>query len=112
VNEEVQVIKDGKRYCVTNDLELNPAQIKRQYRRRQEVEETFRWLKQEFGWGGSSTRKVETQRAHLHLGLMALCLTQPAAFAHGQTVYAFKRDLFRQLIPDQLPFVNHFSIAA
>lgn len=60
-------------------LELKPAQIKRQYHLRQQIEETFRLLKQEFGWGGSSTRKAKAQVAHLHLGLMALCLTQQAA---------------------------------
>ena len=56
--------------------------------------------------------KGSAQTAHLHLGLMALCLTQQAALAQGQTVYAFKRDLFRQPIPNQLPFMDHFSVAA
>lgn len=112
VSEEVRIIKDGKRYWVTNDLGLNPAQIKRVYRRRQQIEETFRLLKQEFGWGGSSVRKAKAQTAHLHLGLMALCLTQQAALAQGQTVYAFKRDLFHQPIPNQLPFLEHFLVAA
>jgi len=112
VTAEVRIIKDGKRYWVTNDLSIGPAQIKRVYRNRQQIEETFRLLKQEFGWGGSSTRKARAQTAHLHLGLMALCLTQQAALAQGQTVYAFKRDLFRQPIPDQLPFMDHFSVAA
>jgi putative transposase len=112
VMAEVQVIKDGKRYFVTNDLSLSPARIKRVYRNRQQIEETFRLLKQEFGWGGSSVRKARAQTAHLHLGLMALCLTQQAALAQGQTVYAFKRDLFRQPIPNQLPFIDHFSVAA
>jgi hypothetical protein len=112
VDEEVRVIKDGKRYWVTNDLKLNPSQIKRQYRNRQQIEETFRLLKQEFGWGGSSVRKAKAQTAHLHMGLMALCLTQQAAIEKGQTVYAFKRDLFRQPIPSQLPFLEHFLVAA
>jgi hypothetical protein len=112
VDEAVRVIKDGKRYWVTNDVELKPAQIKREYRKRQQVEETFRLLKQEFGWGGSSVRKAVAQTAHLHLGLMALCLTQQAAINQGQTVYAFKRDLFRQPIPSQLPFLEYFLAAA
>ena len=112
VDEEVCVIKDGKRYFVTNAVELKPAQIKRVYRNRQQVEEAFRLLKQEFGWGGSSARKAAAQTAHLHLGLMALCLTQQAALAQEQTVYAFKRGLFRRPIPDQLPFLEYFSTAA
>ncbi len=112
VTDEVRIIKDGKRYWVTNDLSLSPAQIKRVYRNRQQIEETFRLLKQEFGWGGSSVRKAKAQTAHLHLGMMALCLTQHAALTQGQTVYAFKRDLFRQPIPAQLPFMDHFSVVA
>lgn len=112
VDQEVRVIKDGKRYLVTNDLSLQPAQVKRRYRYRQQIEETFRLLKQEFGWGGSSVRKATAQTAHLHLGLMALCLTQQAALTQGQTVYAFKRSLFRQPIPDQLPLLQYFSAAA
>jgi SRSO17 transposase len=112
VDQEVKVIKDGKRYWVTNDLTLKPAQIKRGYRKRQQVEEAFRLLKQEFGWGGSSVRKAAAQTAHLHLGLIALCLTQQAAINQGQSVYAFKRDLFRQPIPSQLPFLEYFLAAA
>jgi hypothetical protein len=112
VSEEVRIIKDGKRYWVTNDLSLGPAQIKREYRNRQQIEETFRLLKQELGWGGSSVRKARAQTAHLHLGLMALCLTQQAALAQGQTVYAFKRELFLRPIPNQLPFLDYFSAAA
>jgi putative transposase len=112
VPEEVRVIKDGKRYWVTNDLQLKPAQIKRVYRFRQQIEETFRLLKQEFGWGGSSVRKAKAQGAHLHLGLMALCLTQHAALTQGQTVYAFRRELFQQPIPNQLPLLEHFLVAA
>ena len=112
VDQEVRVIKDGKRYFVTNDLELKPARIKRAYGYRQQIEETFRLLKQEFGWGGSSARKAKAQEAHLHLGLMGLCVTQQAALARGQTIYAFKRELFRLPIPNQLPFLEHFSVAA
>ncbi len=112
VAAEVRIIKDGKRYWVTNDLGLSPAQMKRVYRNRQQIEETFRLLKQEFGWGGSSTRKAAAQVAHLHLGMMALCLIQQAALAQRQTVYAFKRDLFQQPIPDQLPFLEYFAPTA
>ena len=112
VAEEVRIIKEGKRYWVTNDLELKPAQIKKQYRLRQQIEETFRLLKQEFGWGGSSTHKAKAQTADLHLGLMALCLTQQAALTQGQSVYAFRRELFHQPIPNQLSFLQHFLAAA
>ena len=96
----------------TNDLELKPSQIKRVYQRRQQIEESFRMLKQELGWGGSSVGKATALEAHLYLGLMALCLTQQPALTQGQTIYAFKWALFRQPIPHQLPFLDYFLLAA
>jgi transposase len=75
VHHKVRVIKDGRRYWVSNDLDLTRAQMKGHYRMRQQIEETFRLLKQEFGWGQSRVRKAQAQIAHLHLGLIALCLT-------------------------------------
>lgn len=112
VDHTVRIIKDGRRLWVTNDLEIKPDQVKKHYRLRQQIEEAIRLLKQEFGWGGSSVRKAKAQEAHLHLGLMAMCLAQHAAYTRKQSVYAFKRDLFCQPIPDQLPFGKDFLAAA
>lgn len=112
VEQRVRIIKDGRRFYVTNDLLSKPAEVKKHYRLRQQIEETIRLLKQEFGWGGSSVRKAKAQVAHLHLGLMARCLAQHAAHQHQQSVYAFKRDLFHRPIPDQLPFWKDFLAAA
>ena len=108
MNHEVKVIKDGRRYWATNNLDLTRAQIKSHYRMRQQIEEAFRLLKQEFGWGASRMRKAQAQIAHLHLGCIALCLTQHAAYSQKQTFYAFKRELFRQPIPTHLPLINDF----
>jgi hypothetical protein len=78
----------------------------------QQIEEVFRLLKQEFGWGGASAQKARAQVAHLHLGLYALCLTQRAAVKKGQTIYSFKRNLFRLPIPEHLSQLEHLSLAA
>jgi hypothetical protein len=78
----------------------------------QSLEEVFRLLKQEFGWGGSSAQKARVQAAHLHLGLYALCLTQKAAMKNGQTVYAFKRKLFRLPIAEHLSQLEDLPLAA
>ena len=112
INHEVAVVKDGRRYFVTNDRQLSSTQLKRHYRVRQQVEEVFRLLKQEFGWGAASAQKARAQVAHLHLGLYALCLTEQAAMKKGQTIYAFKRELFRLPIPEHLPQSEHLSLAA
>jgi len=112
VNHEVCVVKDGRRYFVSNDTALSSAELKRHYRVRQQIEEVFRLLKQEFGWGGASSQKARAQVAHLHLGLYALCISEQAAITEGQTIYAFKRKLFRPPIPEYLPQLDAFSVAA
>jgi hypothetical protein len=112
IAHEVVVVKDGRRYFVSNDTGLSSAGLKRHYRVRQQIEEVFRLLKQEFGWGGASARKMQAQRAHLHLGLYALCLSESAAHAQGQTIYALRRELFRLPIPDHLPRLENLPLAA
>jgi len=112
VSHEVVVVKDGRRYFVANDTGLTSAQLKRRYRVRQQIEEVFRLLKQEFGWGGASSQKAKAQVAHLHLGLYALCIIEQAARKGGQTIYSFKRELFRLPIPEHLPQLDAFSVAA
>jgi len=112
VKHEVLVVKDGRRYFVSNGVQLSSSELKRHYRVRQQIEEVFRLLKQEFGWGGASAQKARAQVAHLHLGLYALCLTQAAALKRGQTIYSLKRELFRLPIPEHLPQLEYLSLAA
>ena len=112
IGHEVCVVKDGRRYFVTNEVTLGSAQLKAHYRQRQQIEETFRLLKQEFGWGQGSAQKAQAQRAHLHLGLYAMCITQSAALKDRQTVYAYKRRLFRLPIPEHLAQLEQLSLAA
>ena len=106
------VIKDGRRYWGTNDLTLTPRAVKAPYSHRQQIEETFRLLKQEFGWGSCSCQKQQAQWAHLHLGLYALVLTQQTAFARGQTIYAFRQSLFLRSIPHNPSLLQAFAQAA
>jgi hypothetical protein len=112
VSHEVLVVKDGRRYFVTNDAQLTSGEVKAAYRLRQQIEETFRLLKQEFGWGGSSARKAAAQVAHLHLGLYALCLAEQAAMKQGQTIYALKRRLFRLPVAEHLAQLEDLPLAA
>lgn len=66
VSYEVGGVEDGRRYFVTNDAQLTPREVKAAYPR-QQIKETFRLLKKEFGWGGSGARKATAQVAHLSL---------------------------------------------
>lgn len=110
VGHQVLIVKHGKKYYLTNEISLTSKQIKIEYAIRQQIEETFRLLKQEFGWGKCRARSKQAQTAHLHLGLYALCLVQMKA--KQQTVYQFKQDLFREAIPTQDQFVETFTVSA
>lgn len=110
LRHQILLVKDGSKFLISNELSLTSQAIKRLYRFRQQVEETFRLLKQEFGWGKCRARSVQAQPAHLHLGLYALCLVQMKAA--GDTIYQFKQNLFREAIPTQTQFVQTFTVFA
>lgn len=112
VHPRVLVVKDGRRYWGTNALALTAREVKAHYAQRQQSEETFRLLKQEFGWGSCSCRTQQAQWAHLHLGLSALGLTQQTAVARGQTIYAFRQTLFLRPIPQNPSALQEFTQAA
>jgi hypothetical protein len=103
VNHLVLIVKHGRKYYLTNELSLTSQQLKLEYGKRQQIEETFRLLKQEFGWGKCRARSKKAQTSHLYLGLYALCLVQMKA--GEETVYQFKQRLFRQAIPTQTQFI-------
>jgi hypothetical protein len=83
--------------------------VKKLYQVRQQIEEVFRLLKQEFGWGRCRAGSLQAQKAHLHLGLYAFCLVQAKANAEKLTIYAYKQNLFRRQIPTQSQFLQCFS---
>ena len=110
LRHQILLVKDGQRFLISNEISLTSQAVKRHYRFRQQVEETFRLLKQEFGWGKCRTRSVQAQSAHLHLGLYALCLVQMKA--ENEIVYKFKQNLFRAAIPTENQFIQTFTVAA
>lgn len=112
IRHQVLIVKDGRKYYLTNNLEQTSAEVKRNYRTRQHIEEFFRLLKQEFGWGKCRAGSLQAQKAHLHLGLYAFCLVQNKAVENKQTIYAFKQTLFREQIPTQINFLQRFTAVA
>lgn len=110
VGQRNLVARDGRRFWLTDEFALTSVELKRHYSFRQQVEETFRLLKQEFGWGKNQVGTKKAQIAHLHLGLYALCVVQLKA--ENQTVYQFKENLFREQIPTQQQFIELFTVTA
>lgn len=109
INYQILIVKDGARFLLTNDLSLTSAQVKKLYQVRQQIEEVFRLLKQEFGWGRCRANSLQAQKAHLHPGLYAFCLVQSKAEEKKLTIYAYKQNLFREQIPTQGQFLQCFS---
>jgi len=112
VEHSVLVVKDGRRYWGTNDRTLTPRAGKTHYSHRQQIEETVRLLKQEFGWSRGSCQKQQAHWAHLPLGLYAQLLTQQTAFAQNQSIYAFRQSLFVRSIPQNPSALQEFAQAA
>jgi putative transposase len=110
LRHQILLVKDGQKFLISNEVSLTSRAVKSHYRFRQQVEETFRLLKQEFGWGKCRARTLQAQTAHLHLGLYALCLVQMKA--ENEIVYQFKQNLFRAAIPTQNQFIEDFTVAA
>src|ERR1044072_5672300 len=48
IHHQVLLVKDGRKFLISNEVFLTSRALKSHYRFRQQVEETFRLLKQEF----------------------------------------------------------------
>ena len=109
---EVLVVKDGKRYLATSDLNLSVVQVKALYGQRQQIEEFFRLLRGQLRWHQCPARSRAAQTAHLHLCLIAYCVLEAEAVRRQTTIYRLRRVLFRQEVPRQSPLLEAFSFAA
>lgn len=90
---ELKIIRRGKKFFATNDLQLNDKQIIATYKQRQAIEEVFRGLKQNLGWQGFRYRTRQTVKAHLSLGLVAYALIELARSKLKLSFYKYHRSL-------------------
>ena len=74
VEPPVLVVKDGRRDWGTNALTLPPREVNAHYSHRQQIEETFRLLKQEFGGGGMFVSKTTSPVGAFALGIVCSAL--------------------------------------
>jgi putative transposase len=112
VGHRVVIVKSGRKYFASNCTRLLAKELKFHYRVRQQIEETFRLLKQEFGWGYCQARKLSAQFAHLYFGILALLFSQWMAAENNLSIYQFKRNLFLAPVPNQIPDFHLFRKAA
>ena len=108
----VLVVKDGSHFWASSDVSLTVPEVKAIYRLKQQIEETFKILKDQLRWGKCPASSKAAQLAHLHLCLIAFCALQSEAVRQGTTVYRLRRCLFRQAIPLQSPLLQPLSVTA
>lgn len=109
---KVLIVKDGKRYLATSDLELSFRQVKAIYGNRQQIEEFFRVMRDQLRWGKCPARSKAAQVAHIHMCMMAYCILEAEAVNQQTTIYKLRRWLFRQEVPTQSTLFEPFMIAA
>ncbi len=91
-NLKVTIVRHGRKYFATNDLSLSKEEIRSFYQGRWLVETLFRFLHSKLGINDCQARSLNSQKAHLHLCLMAYLLLEKEKLLTGQTLYQLKRN--------------------
>lgn len=96
----VIVVKDKDNYWASNDLSLQPLELKKLYKKRQIVEEFFKILKSELHLEGCSSRKLVAQINHIYLVLIAFCKLESFRIQNNlSSIYKLRLILFDCVIP-------------
>lgn len=91
-----QVFKDGDRvqgelYLVTNDLTTDSVCIQTQYARRWKIEEFYKSVKSNTGYGASPAHRVRTQSNHLFLVMLAYIKWEALRQSTSKNHFALKK---------------------
>ena len=109
---KVIVVRNGKKYFATNDLQLSKKEILTRYRGRWEIETIFRMLHSKLGLDECQARKLDSQIAHYHLCLMAYVVLEKESFITQKTIYRIKRNCsFEPEQADNILFELNFQSA-
>ena len=125
VRASVIVVRQGKRYLVSNHVKLDRAGIQRVYRFRQNVEEAYRSCKreqpakcclvskkQELGWEGMRFRTRQTLESHLGLTLAAYAVIEAERSVLKLSFYKLRRGLFAGRVSVPNIVLNEVVLAA
>lgn len=88
---KVLVVRNGKKYFATNDLNLSKQELLTNYKSRWKIETIFRALHSKLGMDECQARKLTSQTAHFHLCLMAYIALEEESFIQKTTIYQIKR---------------------
>lgn len=88
----VLVVRNGKKYFVTNNLSASKQDILSRYKTRWNIETMFRVLYDQLGMEECQARSAQAQTAHIHLCLIAYLMLERARIETHQTSYALRRN--------------------
>ncbi len=100
---KVKVVKQKDNYWATSDTNLDSANVKSLYRKRQIIEEFIRILKSELRIEGCPARNKVAQVNHFHFVLFAFCQLEDFRITKNiQTIYKIRLVLFDCVIQKNL----------
>jgi putative transposase len=108
----VLVVRYGAKYYATNRLTLPPAEVRRLYRIRAQIEEVIRVCKDQLGLSGCQARTERAQLHHMTCCLVAFCVLERERHAQGLSIYKLKRQLSFQGRAVVLPALERLRRAA
>lgn len=88
---EVLIVRNGKKYFITNNLDLSKKEILVIYKKRWKIEDMFRML-YELGLEQCQAISSQAQSAHIHLVLMSFILLEKEKQLTGKTWYKLRRE--------------------
>lgn len=91
-NFKVLVVRNGKKYFITNNLTASKKELLASYRTRWKIETMFRTLYDQLGLEECQARSLRTQTAHINLCFMAFVVLERARIETNQTSYQLRRD--------------------
>lgn len=106
----VTVFRRGRKFYTTSELNLDWKAVKKLYRIRAAIEETFRVLKQHCGWQAVQQRLARNYHRHLRFGMLALWYLQRLRNTHRTGIEILRRRL--KLPLDQADLSAFLDLAA
>ena len=91
-NFKVLIVRNGKKYFVTNNLNATKQQLLDNYRTRWNIETMFRVLYNQLGLEECQARSLQTQTAHTNLCFMAFVVLERARLETNQISYQLRRE--------------------
>jgi putative transposase len=90
---QVLVVRYGAKYYATNRLMLPPAEVRRLYHFRSQIEEVIRVCKDQLSLTGCQARSERAQLHHITCCLIAFCVLERERHERQLSIYQLKRQL-------------------